>query len=216
MQIAEPLLEREHVGKRLHRVRFVGKTVEDRDRREGAQRQQVVVIGDPSHERIDIPAQHLGGVGQRFASLQLEIARAEEDRLTAELRDTRFERNAGPRAGVLEEQAERLAGEIRMHLAPFLHPLEPNGGIEHFENLVGRQIDVLDHVPAAHPRADRERRRRSGKRSAERDGAIRRARMRQIVISGGNFMNGSSGGAGFERLLGIGHRYVSLRLTSAT
>src|SRR3712207_8318304 len=48
----------------------------------------------------------------RLAALGLEVVHAEEDRLAAELGHAGLEGDAGPRARVLEEEAERLAGQV--------------------------------------------------------------------------------------------------------
>ena len=100
--------------------------------------------------RIDIAAEHLGGVGDRFAPPQLQIVHAEEERVPAELGHARLEGDAGARAGMLEDHAERFAGQIGMGLAAFVHPLELGGGFQHLGDFVRRQIGVVDQTAAAH------------------------------------------------------------------
>ena len=70
------------------------------------------MVGDPGHQGVDVAAQDLGGVADRLAPLHLQVVDAEEDRLAAELGHARLERDPGPGAGVLEEHAERLAGQV--------------------------------------------------------------------------------------------------------
>ena len=168
---AERLLHGQQVAQRLHRVAPVGEAVEDRHRRGRGDLLDIAVRGDAGDDAVDIAAQHLRGVGQTLAPLDLQVVHAEEDGLAAELRHTRFERDAGAGAGVLEDHAERLASQVAVRLARLAQLLQPDGGFEHLDDLVAGQIRVGEDAAPLQARADGEGREIARAGAAERDRA---------------------------------------------
>jgi hypothetical protein len=55
---------------------------------------------------VDHAFQHVGGVAQRFALPEMDLARFEVQGVPAELGHRDLERNAGARRGLLEQHAE--------------------------------------------------------------------------------------------------------------
>ena len=85
--------------------------------------------GDAGDDAVDVAAQDLRGVGETLAALDLQVVDAEEDGLAAELRHTRLEGDAGAGAGVLEDHAERLAGQVAVRLTRLAQLLQADGGV---------------------------------------------------------------------------------------
>ncbi len=100
------------------------------------------MIGYPRHQRVDIAAQNLGRIANRLAPLHLQVVHTEKDCLTTKLGHARFERDAGPRAWVLEEQPKGLTGKIRVRLALLMHPLQSSGRFQKLVDLVRCEISV--------------------------------------------------------------------------
>ncbi len=151
---------------------LVGEAVHHRNRRRPGQRHEIVVVGNPGHDCIDIARKDLGGVADRLAPLHLQVVDAQEDRLAAKLGHARLEGDPGSGAGVLEDETERLARQVAMRLARSPHPLDPRRGVEHFGDLIRREVGVDQHVPAPQPGGNRERWQGCALRTAKHDGAI--------------------------------------------
>src|SRR5438477_83232 len=84
-----------HPSKSLRR--FFGK-ISDRFVRERAR-----------HDPLDIPRQHLRRIVNRLSSANLNVARGEEQRVTAELEHACFKRDARARRRFLEDHRQRLS-----------------------------------------------------------------------------------------------------------
>ena len=131
--------------------------VEDRERGGLGELHEIGVGGDAGDDAVDVAAQDLRGVGDRFAPLDLQVVDAEEDGLAAELGHAGLERDAGAGAGVLEDHAERLAGQVAVRLDPLAHLLQADRRVEHLVDLVSGEVGVGQDAAALQAGAEGER-----------------------------------------------------------
>src|SRR5207245_7385114 len=80
------LVDREEVRDDLAWVLFVVEAVDDRDGRVRREFPHVVPPECPVHDAVYVSTQDAGRIRDRFASANLEIVRAQEERVAAELR----------------------------------------------------------------------------------------------------------------------------------
>jgi len=73
------------------------------------------VVVRSNHQAVKIARQYAGGIGDRFATAELNVSGGQEERLTPELVHARFERYAGPGRGFLEQEAERRSDQGLLH-----------------------------------------------------------------------------------------------------
>ncbi|MPM65534.1 hypothetical protein SDC9_112431 [bioreactor metagenome] len=118
---------------------FVGQRIDHRNGGNARQFLNVGVTEGPDHDAVQIPAQHLCGVGDGFAAADLHPSLIEIKRRAAELMDADLERNPGPGRGLGENQTDALARE-GLEIAPPAFPLESDGQFEQFFELAVVQI----------------------------------------------------------------------------
>ena len=78
----------------------------------------VVLREGADHDRVEVAREDDGGVLDRLAAAELEVACREVEAVAAELGDADLERDPRPRRGLLEDHPERAAGEELVGLAP--------------------------------------------------------------------------------------------------
>ena len=64
------------------------------------------------HDAVDVAREHLGGVGDRLAAAELDVAAGEEERVAAHLGHARLEADPGAGRGLLEDHPQRLAVHV--------------------------------------------------------------------------------------------------------
>jgi len=117
-------------------MRRVAKRVDHRNRRVTGKLLDVGVREGSNRDRVDVTAEHHGGVADRLAAAQLEVVGAQVQRRPAEVRHADLEGDAGPRRGLLEDHPERAAGQDAMLLTRLLGPLQLVGEVEEDADLL--------------------------------------------------------------------------------
>ena len=82
---AEGLANGEQVGHDLAGMQQIGQPVDHRNGAVAGQLLHVGMIVGPDHDAVEIAGQHPGGVADRLAPAELDVARGEEKRVPAEL-----------------------------------------------------------------------------------------------------------------------------------
>ena len=134
----------EQIGERLARMAHIRQSVDDWNRRLSRPLfDRGVVIGS-DHEPVQIAREHAGRVRDTFAATELNVGGRQEQRLPAELSDAGLEGDPGPRGRLLEQQAQRRAGQVLMGPATLPHRFQ-----------LARQPQE-PHDPARRDRPDRQ------------------------------------------------------------
>ena len=114
LQSSEPLARRQVLADRaqvadlLRGVVIVAHAVDDRDRARLGKLHDRAVLDDARHDHIDQPREHPARVADGLMTAELDHARPEVLRVTAELAHGRLERHARAGARLLEDHAEVL------------------------------------------------------------------------------------------------------------
>jgi hypothetical protein len=98
------------------------------------------------HHHVAHPRDHLRGVLDRLAALQLRIAAVQVDRRTAELLHAGFERQARARARLLEDHHQRTIAERPVLAVGLELGLDPARPLEQMRVLGARAIPELEKV----------------------------------------------------------------------
>ena len=94
----------------------------------------VLVRERADHDAVHVARQHARRVGNRLAAAELDVARREEERVSAELKRADLERHARARARLHEDHGERFSGERLLVVLPVAHAF---GEVEQAVELVG-------------------------------------------------------------------------------
>ena len=126
------LLEGQHVGHDLARMRDLGQRVDHRNGGVLGQLQHLAVVEDADHDRVDEARQHLRGVADGLAAAELHLGAGEHQGLAAEFAHRHVERDAGAGRGPVEHHRQGLAGERALggQLALAAARLDGGAGIE--------------------------------------------------------------------------------------
>jgi len=151
------LEDREEVPDDLAWMFLVVEAVDHRDGCTPSQFLDVLSLERAVHDAIHIAAQDLRGVGDRLAAANLQVVRAEEERMAAELRHPDLERDPRPSRGLLENHREALPAQRFVRLPGLRAILDARRELEEADQVV---LDIEDrdeialraHGPAAHPR----------------------------------------------------------------
>ena len=114
LEPAELVPQRQQIAQRLDRVEALGQRIEDRNGGAAHEGDEIVVGAEARRDPVDVAAEDLRGVGQRLAPGELKLVRAEKGGMAAELLHPGLERVARAGAGMLEEHAQGLAGQVGM------------------------------------------------------------------------------------------------------
>ena len=133
-----------------------------------------VLLGEGAdHDRVQVALQHVRRVLDRLAAPELKVAGRQVEPVAAELDDADLERDTGARRRLLEDHAERAAGEELVRLAPLAELLELVREIEGGLQLLGVPGADADEVPSLevlsdldHARSDATRSRTPPRRAA--------------------------------------------------
>ena len=106
---AQRLPHGEQVGQDLAGMQQIGQPVDDRNRCVAGQLLDVGMIVGADHDAVEIAGQHPGGVADRLAPAQLDVARGEEERVPAELERADLEGDPGAGGALGEDHPQRLA-----------------------------------------------------------------------------------------------------------
>src|SRR2546426_507834 len=118
LERAPVLQDREEIRDDLAGVFLVIEAVDHRHTRIPGEFEDVLSAERPIHDAVHIAAQHPRGVGDRLAPSDLQVVRAQEEGVTAELGHPDLERHARPGRGLLENHCEALAPERLGRLPP--------------------------------------------------------------------------------------------------
>ena len=139
----EVLTHRQHVGEDLARVMEVGEAVDHGHRRRRGHVRDVLVREGADHDAVDVARQHAGGVGDRLAASQLDVAWRQEQRMAAELVRADLERHARARRGLHEDHRERLPRERLLVVLAGLHAV---GKVEQGDDLFLGEVRNLQEI----------------------------------------------------------------------
>ncbi len=104
--------------------------------------EQVGMAEDADHDRIDIAAHHLGGVGQSFLAAQLHLLAGEHDGFAPELAHADIEGDTGAGGLALEDHRQHLVLEEKGPIAFLEALLEGARLIEHAAQFgIGKIVD---------------------------------------------------------------------------
>ena len=96
------------------------------------------------HDDVDHARNHLGGILDRLATAQLRIAGIQEHRVTAELVDAGFERQARARGILLEDHGQRAVMQRVPRFVVLELRLEDLRAVQQVLVLVGTEIAELE------------------------------------------------------------------------
>ena len=140
LEAALVLADGHEVCQHLAGVAIVGKTVDDRNAAKGGKILHVLLSEGADHNAVKIAGKHAGGVLNGLTAPQLNVARGEEERLTAKLIHAGFKGNAGTGGGFGEDHAQRLAFKVTVGNAVLLLVFELVGKVEYVGDLGGLPI----------------------------------------------------------------------------
>jgi hypothetical protein len=156
------LRDREQVGHHLARVQQLGETVHDRYGRDPSELLHERVAGRADHQPIDPTREVARDVGGGFARPDPDLLGPEQDRVAAELRHARLERDARAERRVLEIHHEGATLEGLRPLPALEQILQLPRAFEHPAQLVrgpiGDAQKVLRHGVNAKGGSPRRRR----------------------------------------------------------
>ena len=147
LQTATMLEDGERIGHALAWVMRIGEAVDHGYLAVLGEVFDVLLGEGTDHDAVDVPAQHVGGVLDGLADAQLDVAGAQEHRLSAELLDADLEAHARTRARLHEDHRHSAPGKERMRRAALLGVLERGGQVEQGDDFGGRE--VVDREEAA-------------------------------------------------------------------
>ena len=137
---AAMLFEGLDVGHHLAGMGAARQPVDHRHVRGAGEIEQIVMVEDADHDRIDIAAHDAGGVGQRLLAGELHLVARQEHRLAAELAHADIEADAGARRLLLEDHRQHLVREQLGALAALGAGLQFIGDGQHAAQLVFGEI----------------------------------------------------------------------------
>ena len=129
-------------------MKALAERVVDRNRGAAHEDDEIVVGGETGGDAIDVATENLRGVGQGLAAGELQLVRAEKSRVSAKLLHAGLEGIAGAGAGMLEEHAQRLPGQVRVRLRPLPLDLEPERGFDQCIDVGTREVEVGEDAAA--------------------------------------------------------------------
>jgi len=138
---------REDVAHDLSGVIIVGETVDHRDGSVRCKIEHRLVLQRPCLDHVDHAADHLRGIARAFARAEMNLARLQIERVSAELGHRDFERDAGAGRGLLEDHAERGAREQLRAGAILVRLLEQADQVEDPQQLLTGKILRVDEMP---------------------------------------------------------------------
>src|SRR5664280_2198765 len=97
-----------------------------------------------NHQAVDKARQDARRVGDRFTAAEMQVVLVQEERMTPQFMNADFERDAGARAGLGEDQRPSLLREHRS--IPAARPLELPGEREDFGHLLRLEVRLLEEV----------------------------------------------------------------------
>ena len=136
----------EEVGEHLGGMPFVGQPVVHRHPGVGGELLDVGLGVAAELDRVVHPAQHGGGVGDRFLVAELGAGRVEVGDVRALIVGADLERGPGAGRGLLEDQRDLLAGEPLDLGAGVLGQLERLGQLEQEAQLARLEVDLLEEA----------------------------------------------------------------------
>ena len=110
------------LGQQLARMEQIGETVDNRNGCEVGELLHVALGEGANHDPVDVAREDPSHVADRLAAAELDVARGEEESVTAELLGADLERNAGAGAALGEDHRQSLAGEREFGIRARLHP----------------------------------------------------------------------------------------------
>mgnify|MGYP007034008736 CR=1 FL=1 len=119
--------QRLQIGHDLARMRPVGQAVDHRHARIVRQFLDLGVIVGADHDRIDHPAKHAGGIGNRFPASDLGCPRIHDQRRSAQLTHRHVERDAGAGAVLFKDHRQHAVLERGVGIDPALCTTRPRG-----------------------------------------------------------------------------------------
>ncbi len=135
---AKALADGLQIGQELTRVVTVGEAVDDRHAR-GCTHRVEPLLGEGAEDGgVDVAAEHMGGVLDRFAPRHLRVLREDGERLRSQLVDADLEGQARARRGLLEDDGDGLADEGSLVRAP--GRLERVGAVQDRHELVAADV----------------------------------------------------------------------------
>ena len=139
LQIRQPLAGVREIAEGIHHghIGCLGKTLD------------AVLTERPDDYRVDIAGQDASGVFHGLAAAELQFVPAQDDRVSAHRRDRRFEGDAGPGRGLLEDEGD-LATLEPVHPRARL-PLDLGRGFE--DRLEIARAQVVDREEVVHDRS---------------------------------------------------------------
>src|SRR5690606_27370946 len=141
---AAPLPHGEQVGQQLAGVEPVGEGVDHRDGGGGGHLGEPVVAEGTHDDRLDVPGQHRGGVGQRLAAAEVGHLRVDDDRMPTELGDRDVEGDPGAQRRLVEQDRHRTgSGQRAVRERVALHRL---GEVQHPRLFVRAQVVVAQQM----------------------------------------------------------------------
>ena len=148
LEFAEVLQGGEVVGHGLTWVRQISQAVDNRDRGVFGQIGDGFVRESARHDAVDVAREDFGGVGDRLATAELDVARGEKQGVAAELEHADLERHARARRRLLENHRQRLALQ---RVAKFLRILlDLPRQLEDPLDFGGREVVNFDEVLMFH------------------------------------------------------------------
>jgi hypothetical protein len=137
-------------------VEEIGKSVDDRNRGVLRQFLHIGLRESADHDAVDVAGEHPGGVPDRLAAAELDVAGGEEERVGAELTGTDLERDAGPGTALGEDERHGLALKRAFGVFARLHPegeVEERLALGARDIIKGEEI-ALSHAPPGRSRPD--------------------------------------------------------------
>ena len=117
------------------------------DHRHGAVLRQVEdgLVGEGAgHDAVHVAGEDLGGIRDRLAAAELDVAARKEEGLTAHLRHAHLEAHPRAGGGLLEDHGERLPVHVVFVLLRM--GLHVRGKAEETGDLLGRQVVDRDQM----------------------------------------------------------------------
>ncbi len=137
---------RDDIGYDLGGMVVIGEPVNHRHVRVGGEVGDGLVLERAAHEHVDHAREDLRGVVERLASAEMDLARLEIERVAAEVRHRRLERNASSRGRFLEDHAEVGVGKQFRGVPPLVGRFQKHRQIHDVGELLPGEILRVNEV----------------------------------------------------------------------
>ena len=150
LALRQVFLDGAQVADLLRGVVIVAHAVDDRDRARLGKLHDRAVLDDARHDHIDQPREHPARVADGLVAAELDHARAEILRVTAELTHGRLERHARAGARLLEDHAEVLVFHQRGIIPLRDGALDGQRQLDDVQQLLPGEVVGVDKVLFVH------------------------------------------------------------------